>query len=469
MPGGYAEAIRVAYPLVISMGSFTLMQFCDRMFLAWYSSSSIQAALPAGILSFTLISGFMALAGYAGTFVAQYYGAGDGAGCSRATVQGCILALLSWPWMLLMMPVGQGLLRISGHAPDVLHQELVYFNILMLGSVLVPLGAALSGFFTGRGDTLTNMLANLAGNLVNIMLDYAMIFGHWGFAERGIAGAAWATVISGLVAPAILAAIYFSGPLHRRYATRRHLRPERALLGRLVRFGLPSAVHMVLDVGAFTLFVLMTGRLNRVAFAASNIAFSINNLAFMPLIGIGIAASTLVGQYQGRRDSVTAEKTAWTSMKVGFFYMVVVALSFLLFPSAYFSLFAGRGHDPLQMNELLPVGRWLLVMMAAWGMLDAVNLILSGALKGAGDTRFVMYYSIAMTWAIWIPGEVVILYVLRLGLLPAWGWMMVFVIATAAGFFLRFRSGRWKAIDLLGREIPIQPNRSGADALVVAE
>jgi multidrug resistance protein, MATE family len=155
-PAGYREVLRVAYPLIISMGSFTMMQFCDRMFLAWYSAISIQAGLPAGILSFTVICGFMALAGYANTFVAQYHGAGDKRGCSAATAQGVFLALASWPLMLLLMPAGQWVLRVSGHAPAVLREELTYFNILMIGSVTAPLGAAISSFFTGRGDTRAN-------------------------------------------------------------------------------------------------------------------------------------------------------------------------------------------------------------------------------------------------------------------------------------------------------------------------
>ena len=203
-PGGYAEVLRVSWPLIISMGSFTMMQFADRMFLAWYNTVSIQAALPAGILSFTLICGFMALAGYSNSFVAQYFGAGDKTGCSRSTAQGVWMSVLSWPMMLALMPVGRWILRVSGHAPEVLAEEMIYFNVLMVGSVAVPLGSAVSGFFTGKGDTKTNMYANLAGNVVNVVLDYAMIFGRWGFPEMGIRGAAWATVVAGFVGPAIM-------------------------------------------------------------------------------------------------------------------------------------------------------------------------------------------------------------------------------------------------------------------------
>lgn len=468
-PGGYAEVLRVAYPLVISMGSFTMMQFCDRMFLAWYSATSIQAALPAGILSFTFVCGFMALAGYAGTFVAQYHGAGEPAGCSLSTAQGVILSLASWPVMLALMPLGQWILRTSGHAPAVLVEELDYFNILMLGAVASPLGAAISSYFTGRGDTLTNMYANLAGNLVNVVLDYMMIFGHWGCPEMGIRGAAWATVISGFIGPAIMLALYFRPAENRACATRRNFRFKAALMVRMIRFGLPSAAHLLLDVGSFSLFVLWTGRMGAAALAASNIALAINNIAFMPLIGMSIAASILVGQYQGRRDSATAEKAGWMALKVGWAYMFVVAMTFVLLPRMYFGLFTGRGPGTVALDEVLPVGRFLLLMMATWGMLDTVNLVLSGALKGAGDTRFVMYYSVAMGWGVWIVGEAIILLVLDLSIKWAWAWLAIYVFLMALGFLARYRSGRWKTIELLDRQTPLQPNRPGAEALVVAD
>ena len=467
--GGYREVLRVAAPLIVSMGSFTVMQFCDRMFLAWYSAVSIQAALPAGILSFTLLSGFMALAGYAGNFVAQYHGAGDRLGCSRSTAQGIFLSLMVWPLLLLLIPVGAGILHLSGHAPEVMKEELTYFTILMLGGITVPLGAAVSGFFTGRGDTMTNMLATLAANLVNVVLDYLMIFGKGGFPEMGIAGAAWATVISGFVSPALLLVLYFSKKIDDDYETRAHFRLDFRLLWRIVKFGVPSAVHLVLDVGSFTLFVLFTGRMGTTSLMASNIAFSINNVAFMPLIGLSIAASILVGQYQGMRQSEMAERAGWTSLKLGWWYMAFIGTTFLLFPEQYFSLFTSSGKSSVNLAEVLPVGRWLLVMMAAWGLLDAVNIILSGALKGAGDTRFVMVYSVVMGWMLWIGGEVLLIFVFKVGLVPAWLWLAVFVMVMASGFLLRYRSGVWKKIEMLERETPFPASRPAAEAFTAVE
>ncbi len=468
-PGGYREALQVAWPLIISTGSFTLMQFVDRMFLAWHSSTSIQAALPAGILSFTLACGFMALAGYANTFVAQYHGAGDKEGCSRSTAQGVWLALLSFPLLLLLIPVGDWILRLSAHPPEVLREELTYFRILMAGSISIPLNAAISSFFTGRGDTRTNMVAGLVGNVVNIVLDYAWIFGHFGFPALGIAGAAYATIVAGFVSPLILFALYFGKTLRRTYNTVATFRFERELFMRLIRFGLPSGIQLFLDVSSFSVFVLFTGRMGELALAVSNMAFSINMVAFMPLIGISIAASTLVGQYQGRRDAATAEKAGWTCFKIGVLYMTFVAITYLALPRFYFGLFMNRAEGGLTMDDVMPLGRYLLAMMAAWGILDAANLIVSGALKGAGDSRFVMLYSSIGAWCVLVPVQWAMVRWFNAGILASWAWLTIYIMLLSSGFLLRFRSGAWKSIEVIEQKAPIVPRAPGAESIVLSE
>jgi MATE family multidrug resistance protein len=453
-PGGYREMLRVALPLVISTGSFTVMQFVDRIFLTRYSAEAIQAALPSGLLAFTLICIFSGVAGYVNTFVAQFHGAGDPRGAARATAQAIFFALLAWPLMLALTPVGEWILGHCGHAPGVLREELIFYRILMLGSVAVPLGAAVSGFFTGRGDTRTNMIAVVIGNLVNILLDWVLIFGHWGFPRLGIAGAGWATVLSSLLTPLLLLGVYFGPRLRRTYDTLGTFRPDVRLMLRLLRFGVPAGTHLLLDVGSFALFLLLTARLGAMELAASNIAFSINNLAFMPLVGIGIAASILVGQYQGRGQSAVAARAGWTALKIGWCYMFVIGLTFLLFPRGYFALFTGQAGGAVQLEAILPLGRWMLVMMAVWGLADTANVILAGALRGAGDTRFVMIYSLVVMVLLWLGGEALLILAFGGGMRAAWIWLVIYVFILVAGFFWRFRSGRWQHIDLLGRSEP---------------
>ena len=446
---------RIAVPLILSMASYTVMQFVDRVFLAQYSSVAIQAALPAGILAHTLVCFFQALAGFAGTFTAHYHGAREPGQCVCTTVQGLWLALASWPLILLLMPLGLWAFAVSGHAPEVVAAERVYFLILMAGGVVVPLNAAVGGYFMGIGRTKVNMFANAAGCMLNIFLNYVMIFGHFGFPEMGIAGAAYATLISGFATYLIHMVVFMTDGQVRRYALRaietgRRLAawgPESRLLSRIVRFGAPSGFQLLMDIGSFALFVMLTGRLGEMALAASNIALSINNLAFAPLLGFGMAASTVVGQHQGARNAAAAQRAGYTGLKMGLLYMCVIGLTFVLFPRGYFELFRSRD-AAFSTEELLGLGRTMLILMTVWGLFDTVSIVLSGALKGAGDTRFVMFYMILGGWLCLVPGAFVLM-MRGHGILDLWFWLAFYVCVLAAGFWWRWHKGRWKAIRLI--------------------
>ena len=450
-PGGYREVWRVAFPIVLSTASFTVMQFIDRLFLAWHSEVALRAALPAGMLALTLTMFFQSLAGYSATFVAQWHGAGKPRECARAAWQGVWTGLATWPVCFLLVPAGRWLLGLAGHEPTMLAAERSYYAILVAAGGLFAVSHTLAGFFSGRGDTVTPLWANVAGNCLNVVLDYALIFGHWGFPRLGIAGAAWGTVLSGAFSAAWLA-VRFAGARNRReYGILAEWRPRRRGMADLCRFGVPGAVHSVLDIASFALFLVVVGRLPARDVAVNNIAFSVNNIAFMPLMGMGIAAQILVGQYQGARDSASAVRAASHAMKMAWFYAGALSLTFLLFPRFYLGLFA-RGGAESGVEELMEKGRWLLAILGGWGMVDAMTVVLSGALKGAGDTRFVLAFSLCVNWLLWIPG---IFLLARWGgdgaLLPQWLWMMAIVLSMGFGFGLRFRSGRWRKIEMIRR------------------
>lgn len=438
---------RIAAPLILSMASYTIMQFCDRVFLSRYSSVTIQAALPAGILAHTLVCFFQALAGYAGTFTAHYHGAKAAAQGARAAAQGIWLALLSWPLILLLLPLGMWLITISGHAAPVIEAEKTYFFILMAGGVMVPLNAAAGGYFMGIGRTTVNMTANIFGCSLNVLLNYVTIFGHFGCPEMGIAGAAWATLISGFVTYMIQLALFLREPTVRECGFRKVLALDYKLIWRIIRFGTPSGLQLLLDIGAFAFFIMLTGRLGELALAASNIAFSINNLAFAPLLGFGFAASTVVGQHQGAGNAVAAKRAGYTGLKMGLVYMCFIGSTFVLFPRQYFELFCSADAT-FSARELLGLGRVMLILMAVWGVLDTVSIILSGALKGAGDTRFVMLYMLLGGWVVWMPGTVALLK-LGYGIIALWAWLTVYVWILALGFLWRWQRGQWQGIKLI--------------------
>ena len=453
--GGWRELMKIAWPLIINSGTFAVLNFSDRIFLSNYGEAEFRASVPAGILFFTLVCGFMAMAGFVNTFVAQMWGSGDKEGCARATSQGIIFALISIPLIMLVAPLGIWFLRLSAHGPEILALEEEYFKILMWCGGGMTMSSALSSFFSGRGKTSVIMICNVVANGINILLNYVLIFGIGPFPELGIAGAGWATVIGSWLSPVIFALLYFSKSVDAEFKTRKNLKFDPWLFKRMLRFGFPSGVHWFLDVAAFTVFVLLVGRMGPIAHIASNIALSINLVAFMPMIGMGIAASILVGQYLGRNQPEYAEKTGWLALKIGISYVAFTGLTFVLFPGFYIHVFENNAAATVPFEELMKTTRILLIMLAIWGMADACALILSGALTGAGDTHFVMYFQSVVAWGVLVVGQLVILVWLKLNIYISWAWTLVYVFILGAGFLLRFRSGRWKRIDLLERRVTV--------------
>lgn len=462
--GGYREMWRIAMPLILSMGAYTLMQFCDRVFLSRYSSVAIQAALPGGILAHTMICLFQTIAGYSSTFTAHHHGARQPFHCIHSTIQGLWMALASWPLILLLTPLGIWLMSISGHTPEVFAAEKKYFTILMVTGILPVLNTAVGGYFMGIGQTRVNFIASLIGCLLNILLNYVMIFGHWGCPELGIAGAAYATALSAFVIFAIQMVLFLRIRDVRTYSEDRRrsmengipsidpswpriLAPDRFLLTRMLKFGTPVGFQTLLDLASFSLFVLLAGRMGDVAQAASSITLSINHLAFAPLLGFAMAASTMVGQHQGAGNPLAARKAGWTALKMGLIYMVLIGATFILFPRGYFELFSPKDAS-FTPDELLTIGRKMLILVTIWGLFDTTSLILAGALKGAGDTRFVMIYMAINAWAVFVPGALLLTW-FGFGILALWIWFTAYVCFFVVGIWIRWQRGTWQKIRLI--------------------
>ncbi|MDP6175365.1 MAG: MATE family efflux transporter, partial [Rhodospirillales bacterium] len=310
--GGYREVLILAGPLILSMGSWSIMHFVDRMFLTWYDAGSLAAALPAGILNFAASSFFIGTAAYVNTFVAQYTGAGHHTRVGPSVWQGIYFSVGAGMLILCLIPVSKPIFAWVGHDPAIQALEVTYFNILCVMGVPGIVTAPLSSFFSGRGATSTVMWVNLTAVAVNILLDYAWIFGRWGFPELGISGAAWATVVAHTVSAALFLGLMVRSRHRKAFHTLSGWRFDPVLFLRLMRFGAPNGIQFLIEISGFTLFILLIGRLGPVPLAATNLAFNINTLAFVPMLGLGIAVSTLVGQYLGRDNPDLAEQCTWS-------------------------------------------------------------------------------------------------------------------------------------------------------------
>jgi MATE family multidrug resistance protein len=314
---------------------------------------------------------------------------------------------------------------------------------------------AVNGFFSGRGQTWTVLGVEAVGTAVNVALALVLVFGRCGFPELGIVGAGWATV-AGSWASALLAVGLLLRRRHRKqFATASGWRPERDLFGRLLKYGGPAGAQVFLDVLVFNLFVQLVGRLGEAAMGATTLTVRLNMIAFLPMMGLGQAICILVGQRLGADRPDLAERTTYTGLKWVFGYMCAVAAVYLLLPAALVSVFAG-GRDPEDFAAVAAIVPGLLVCVAAYSVVESVNVAFAFALRGAGDTRFVTVATFCLAWPVMVlPTYLVV----RAGGSVYWAWWFAtaHIFAMAACFYLRFRTGRWKAMRVIEAAIEAAP------------
>jgi multidrug resistance protein, MATE family len=441
----YWEVLRICLPLVISLSATTLMEFTDRVFLANYSLDAISAALPAGITSYLPIAFFGGVGGYAGVFIAQYIGRGEERKIGCVLWQGIYFTLGSGLllWLLGVFAAGP-LFALAGHPPGVRELEEIYFSILCKGAVLHVAMVTLATFFTGRGITRPVMLITFLGVLINIPLDYALIFGHWGLPELGIRGAAIATVGAWGVNVACLAGLIFTKANNSRFGVFKNYRFDREIFGRLMRFGVPGSLQFTMDILAFTLFILLVGRIGLAELAATNIVVSINALAFMPSMGVSQGMSILVGQALGRGKPGLASDYVASGCHLLMLYILAVDLLFLSAPDLVLSPFLAGDQGAATHQAVLQLSRPLLQIVAAYLFFDALYMVFSGALRGAGDTRFMMLaIALVSPLCLIMPVYIGVLY-LQISVQTAWLWVLCFVTVLFILSSLRFRYGAWK-------------------------
>jgi MATE family multidrug resistance protein len=450
--GGGRELLRLALPLILSSSFMTLQIAIDRILLSQASSDAVAASMPAAILYWTFLALFQFTANYATTFVAQYVGAGRPHRVGPAVWQALYFSVVGGVAFLALLPLAEPLISLGGHAPLIQELEVVYFRCLCFAALPALVVASVNSFFAGRGDSWTVLLIDATGMSLNALLAYAWISGNWSFPAWGITGAGYATVAGSATSATLGLFLLFRPKYRSTFATLAGWRFEPQLFGRLMRFGLPNGLQWMLDAVAFTVFLFLVGRLGEPELAATNIAFTINMVAFLPMLGMGQAVSILVGQRLGQERPELAERTTWTGFKLAWLYMAAVVLLYVFVPQVFLQFFeSGDEKWPL-------VARFVLVLLrfvAVYSLFDSMSLVFSFALRGAGDTRFVTIVALGLAWPLMVLPTWAAWYY-HWGLYWAWGFASAYIISLALTFLLRFRTGKWKSMRVIEQAPPLE-------------
>jgi len=416
--------------------------------VARLGTDALAAVGSAGLWSYITGCLILGVVGCVSTFVAQSYGRGDHASCARYAWQGIYMSAFAGMMALVLWPVSGPLFRSMGHSADVTQLELVFFRVRLLGYVSMAWVTALAAFFQGVGRPGIPMYVAIIANLVNFVLNYALIFGHFGFPRLGIAGSATATVIAMLVQVVLLHAIFLSGPFNTRFGSRHCYAVDWKRMRELVWIGLPSGSTLFMDVanwGIFTSYVV--GHFGAISLASHNAATSFMYFCFMPALGLNQGIAAIVGQYVGRRDPHTAAARTYTAMRIAIVYMFLMGLVFAVFGKLLIRLMFSS--DP----EVLALGHKLLMLAALFQGFDAINITASGALRGAGDTLWMAVVTFFFAYFFFLPLSMILAFPFGLGAVGAWVGATAYIIGLSGFLFTRFYSGRWREIRIFSEEV----------------
>ena len=441
----YLEILKLVWPLALGMVNNAVMQFVDRAYLAHDSMLALEAVLPAGMLMWLFAGFFQSVVGYSSVFVGQYHGAGDRESCRTSYRVAMALAVVFGVLSLPLAPLGKWILSLTAGSPELFRAEAYYYGITIVSSFFIYGQMAAASYFTGLGRTRIVFWVNLFGNLLNVLLDPVLIFGWWGVPALGIAGAAYATVFSMAVQWLVLSLAARRDVLRTGGGRMPKLfdRSSLDLAKRILRFGVPSGLYTILNTLSFTIFVFVTGGVGSLELAVSNACFTVNYLLFAPMEGFSLGASTLVAQAIGRGEPDEAVRAARRTIFLGVGFVAIPSVLVLLFAYPVLDLFASQAGAAA--DEFHALGFTLLLLMAGWQLFDAADVILAGALKGTGDTKFVMVWMLVVAFGIWMP----LVFLVRHfhNTMPAlWGTMIVYVFIICVGSLVRWCRGGWKEI-----------------------
>lgn len=421
--------LALAVPVALAELGWMAMSTVDTMMVGRLGAEAIGAVGLGGMVFWVVLVFAMGLLLGLDTLVSQAFGAGSRDECRSLLVHGlCLGFVIALPLTLLVQGGGL-LLRGWGIHPDVLALAEPYLGVVRWSLFPMVLFQAARRYLLATGRAVPVMVALFTANLVNLAANWVLVFGNLGAPALGVEGAGWAACITRTsMALALLMYILrvegsaFAGQLRAGLT----LRLER--IGQLLSLGLPAAVQLSLEVGVIAAMTTLAGRLDPVSLAAHQIALTSASLSFMATLGVAAAGAVRVGQALGRRDPHGAVEASWAAFGLGGVVMGFAGLLFLTVPGAIIAAFTTD-------EATILVGASLLLIAAVFQLFDGLQAVAIGVLRGAGDTRTAMYWTLAGHWMLGLPVGAFLCFGVGLGVQGLWIGLSLALTAIACVLF----------------------------------
>ena len=432
----------LAWPVIVENLLQTAVGMVDLLMVSRLGAAAIAGVGIGTQILFVILMSIGALAVSTTALVARRTGEQRPAEASRVLKQSVLLALGAGVLLALCgVPAAEHIVRLLGAESTVVTLGGSYLRITFLFSGFLIASFVLGAGLRGVGDSRKPMMAAMLINVVNISLDYVLIFGHLGFPALGVEGAAWAAAIGRSAGAAVLAFFLLRASSRQRLSLLgwEGWHPDLDIIRRLVQIGLPSLIEGLSRSLGFLMFSTIVIGLGTTVFAAQRVVFALMSLSFMPGFAFGIAASALTGQALGAERPDRARRATWFAVRSALLWMGSLAVLFFFGGPWLARLFTS---DP----EIVRIGSSGLKALALGQPFFACSMVLAGALRGAGDTRFPMLTSSVGMWVVRLPAAWWFALELGWGLPGAFASFALGSAIEATIMTWRYRRGHWASI-----------------------
>ena len=408
--------LRLATPLALTELGWLTMGFVDTVMVGRLpdSATAIGAASLGSMLFYAIgIFGSGIMLGM-DTLVAQAYGAGKLEECHRTLWNALYLALILSPLVMGVMLACVPLFPRLGLAPALVAQAVPYLKALIWSTLPLTLFFALRRYLQSMHIVMPVVFALVSANLINVVGNWALVYGHLGLPGMGVPGSGWATCVSRIYMMIVLvvAVVWYD----RKRASGLWLASRRIELERLrelLRLGLPAASQLFLEIGAFAFATFLLGKLGAVPLAGHQIALNVASFTYMVPLGISSAAAVRVGHAIGARDVHGAARAGWMALFFSVCFMSCSGLALLIFSHPIARIYTPQ-------PEVVQAGAALLIVAAVFQLFDGFQVVATGALRGAGNTRTPMLANLFGYWAIGLPLGSLLCFKLKMGAVGMW-------------------------------------------------
>ncbi|MFC1564151.1 MATE family efflux transporter [candidate division KSB1 bacterium] len=428
----------LAYPIVLGMLSRTIMSLVDAAMVGRLGAVELAAVGLGGHISMLTVYSFGVFNIGIQALISRRYGEGRKEQCGYIVNNILVfITIIGLAGSVLGYFFGPGILYLLADDPEVYNVGKSYVAIRFIEFLSFTVIGIYRGFFDGIGNTKVYMRAMIVMNGMNIILNYLLIFGKFGFPRLEVPGAALGSMISSYAGAFIMISHSLRKGLKKEYQLYNKISTDLSIMKKLYSLNFPEMTRVFLSYGGFLIFLKILGMISTVVLAAGNVCIAIMGFSFMPGYGIGSASATLVGQNLGAKRPDLAEKYGWEAVKLGVIVMSTMGLLFILIPGQIMRIFT---IDP----EIIREGIIGLRIIGFVQFFDAFGMVLAVSLQGCGMTKFVMKVDIMTVWLIFLPLSYFLGIQLAYGTFGAWLSLAIYIAVFGTVMTLTFRKGYWK-------------------------